>query len=59
MWLARAHAAAGRGDDALTWLERAYEADPVVDDLTTIRDPVWDGVRTQARFKAVLSKMGV
>jgi tetratricopeptide (TPR) repeat protein len=59
MWLARAHAAAGRGDDALTWLERAYEESASPDDLTTVCDPVWDGLRGQPRFQAVLRKMGL
>jgi TolB-like protein/DNA-binding winged helix-turn-helix (wHTH) protein/Flp pilus assembly protein TadD len=57
MWVARAHAAAGQGDEALAWLEQAYET--LVMDLTTIQDPVWDGVRAHPRFVVVLKKMGL
>lgn len=59
MWLARAHAAAGRSDEALTWLERTYEGSATAHDLTTIVDPVWDSLRDRPRFQAVLRKMGI
>jgi serine/threonine-protein kinase len=59
IWLAKAHAVVGRREEALDWLERAYELRVKPAELTTIRDPAWDSVRAAPRFRALLDKMGV
>jgi eukaryotic-like serine/threonine-protein kinase len=56
MWVARGHAAAGHTEEAVEWLERAYE---LVIEVSVIRDPVWDSVRDHPRFRGVMKKMGL
>jgi serine/threonine-protein kinase len=58
LWIARAHAAVGRGEAAIDWLEHAYAG---IDsyELTVMRDPVWNDLRGHPRFRALLEKMRV
>jgi hypothetical protein len=46
----------GRAEDALTVLERAIES-PAYHMIWIASDPVFDGVRDEARFEAVLRAM--
>jgi Flp pilus assembly protein TadD len=57
-WLARAYAASGDKERALTWLERAYEERDGWLTLAKV-DPTFDALREEPRFRAVLAKMGL
>jgi len=57
-WLARAYAASGDKERALTWLERAYEERDGWLTLAKV-DPTFDALREEPRFRAVLTKMGL
>jgi hypothetical protein len=48
----------GNQDQALAWLEKAY--DERADGLTWINvDPMLDTLRKQPRFKAIVKRMGL
>ena len=50
--------AAGMKEEALDWLEKAYDAhDPNMPYLSV--DPIFDDLRDQPRFQAILKKMGL
>jgi len=54
--LAAVHTGPGEKDRALEWLERAFEEH--CGGLVWVRhDPIWDGLREEPRFQALLSKM--
>jgi len=56
--LAAVHAGLGEQDRALEWLERAFEEHCGM--LTWVRhDPVWDSLREEPRFQALLRKMNL
>jgi len=56
--IARIHAGLGDREGALRWLERASEQH--VDHLVFIKvDPSWDGLRAEARFEAVVRRVGL
>lgn len=56
--LAAVHAGLGEKDRALDWLERAFEEH--CGGLAWVRnDPVWDGLREEPRFQALLGKMNL
>jgi serine/threonine-protein kinase len=56
--LAAVHAGLGEKDRALDWLERAFEEH--CGGLGWARyDPVWDSLREEPRFQALLSKMNL
>jgi serine/threonine protein kinase len=49
---------AGMKEEALDWFEKAYDAhDPNMPYLSI--DPIFDGLRNQPRFQAILKKMGL
>ncbi len=50
---------AGLGDKEKTyeWLEKAYEEQDVV--CFWLKDPVFDGLRSEPRFQALLKKVGL
>ncbi len=47
----------GEKNRALEWLEKAYEEHGVLDRLKV--DPVWDPIRGEQRFQAILKKIGL
>jgi len=51
------HAGLGERDQALAWLERAYEARDVHLIFLTV-DPKWDPLRSEPRFQALLARCG-
>ena len=54
--LAAVHTGLGEKERALEWLERAFEEH--CGGLSWMHyDPVWDGLREEPRFQALLSKM--
>ena len=56
--LALAYVGAGRRDEALTWLEKAFAARS--DELFFIKvDPAMDPLRSEPRFQAILKQMGL
>ncbi len=56
--IALAHTWMGNGGEALHWLERACdERAPWMTFLAV--DPIWDGIRNEPRFQAILTKMGL
>jgi hypothetical protein len=56
--LAAVHAGLGEKDRALEWLERAFEEH--CPQLAWLRyDLVWDALREEPRFQALLSKMNL
>ncbi len=58
LYLARAYVYLGDKDQALEWLERAYERrDPLLMAINTWRS--WDPIRRDPRFKAILASMGL
>jgi TolB-like protein/class 3 adenylate cyclase/Tfp pilus assembly protein PilF len=57
-YLPRFYIQLGETKKALDWLERAYEARPL-GLVTIIVDPAFDPLRTEARFQALLQKMGL
>lgn len=58
-WMARMHAALGNDGAALDWLERAASDPMNWSQLPTVRDPVWDRLRSHPRFLAVLERIGL
>lgn len=57
--LAMVYNGLGDDDNALTWLERAYEArDTLLSAFITV-DPNWDRLRTSSRFAAILKGMNL
>lgn len=58
LYLTRAYLNLDDKDQALEWLERAYERrDPLLMAINTWRS--WDPIRQDPRFKAILTKMGL
>jgi serine/threonine protein kinase/tetratricopeptide (TPR) repeat protein len=58
LYLARAYVYIDDKDQALEWLERAWERrDPLLIAIHTW--PSWDPIRQDPRFKAILTKMGL
>jgi tetratricopeptide (TPR) repeat protein len=56
-WIAVTYAALGQKDEAFSWLEKAVE---YYDSwLFMLQDPFWDPLRSDARFTALLKKMGI
>lgn len=56
-WIAKVHAALNEKELALTWLERGLATGAIG---TFIKDePVWDTIRSDARFGELLRRMGV
>src|SRR4051794_26389493 len=55
--MAQIHLGLGRWDDALDWLERAYEARDVHLILVPV-DPKWNPLRNDARLVALLKRCG-
>lgn len=51
------HAALGNVEDALTWLEKAYEERSFLAYLKI--DPALDNIRDEKRFRSILEKMGL
>jgi len=54
--LAAAAVAVGDLDAALTWLERSFDEEW---GLYTLRDPLWDPIRDDPRFKAIWDRVGL
>jgi TolB-like protein/Flp pilus assembly protein TadD len=55
--VASAYANLGEGDQAIRWLERAYEARlPYM--VTVNSDFIYDGIRSDPRFQSLMKKMG-
>ena len=46
----------GYKDQAIAWLERAYRAKDLVD---TLRDPMWDSLRSDPRFQDLVRKLAL
>jgi len=58
LYLAKKYVLIGKKEDALYWLEKATENPP--SDLPHINnDPVFDKIRSDPRFQAILKKMGL
>jgi len=56
-WIAEIYAHLGDKDSAMRWLERGYaERDGFV---VTLRDPVWDSLRSDARFRDLVRRIGL
>ena len=56
-WMAVAYVGLGEKDQALAWLEKAYEERDENMTLLDV-DPVFDSLRTEPRFAALLRRMG-
>jgi serine/threonine-protein kinase len=56
-WIAKLYAALNEKDRALTWLERGLAAGAI--GALYKDDPVWDAIRSDARFGDLLGRMGV
>ena len=54
--LAGAALAVGERDEALNWLERAFEEEG---GIYTLRDPLWDPIRPDPRFQALWDRVGL
>jgi pentatricopeptide repeat protein len=54
--MAAAALAVGEREDALSWLERAFEEEG---GIYTLRDPLWDPIRGDARFQALWDRVGL
>ena len=54
--MAAAALAVGNGEDALTWLERAFEEEG---GIYTLRDPLWDPIRGNPRFQVLWDRVGL
>jgi hypothetical protein len=54
--LAAAAVALGEMEEALTWLERAFEEEG---GIYTLRDPLWDPIRADPRFRAFSDRVGL
>ena len=57
VYLALYWAALGRNDKAFELLDSAYRAHALA--LTILANPVWDPLRSDVRFQALLSRMGL
>ena len=58
LWIAGLYAAIGARDEALDWIERAYnERSPTAPALLV--DPKFNTLRSDPRYQAVLSRMGL
>ena len=56
-WIAEIYVHLGDKDSAMRWLERGYaERDGFV---VTLRDPVWDSLRSDARFRDLVRRIGL
>jgi eukaryotic-like serine/threonine-protein kinase len=56
-WIAKLYAALNDKDRALTWLERGMAAGAI--GAFYKNDPVWDAIRSDARFGDLLRRMGI
>ena len=57
-WMGVLNAGLARNEEALQWLERAFEGHD--GSMVFLRvDPVFDGIRTDRRFMVLLNKMGL
>jgi serine/threonine-protein kinase len=54
--LAAAEVAVGNHDGALTWLERSFADEG---GIYTLRDPLWDPLRSDARFQALWDRVAL
>lgn len=54
--LAAAAVAVGELDEALDWLERAFEDEG---GIYTLRDPLWDPIRSDPRFQSFWDRVGL
>jgi TolB-like protein/Flp pilus assembly protein TadD len=54
--MAAAALAVGNGDEALNWLERAFEEEG---GIYTLRDPLWDPIRNDPRFQVLWDRVGL
>jgi len=54
--LAAAALAVGEKDEALNWLDRAFEEEGGV---FSLRDPLWDPVRSNPRFQSLWDRVGL
>jgi len=54
--LAAAAVAVGETEEALAWLERAFEEEG---GIYTLRDPLWDSVRSDPRFQSLWDRVGL
>jgi hypothetical protein len=58
IWLAEIHAFLDEKDQAFEWLEKAYEERSPM--LVYLRvEPLYDNIRSDPRFKAILKKIGL
>jgi hypothetical protein len=56
--VARVYVGLGDKDQALSWLERAY--DERSDHLVFVKvDPAWDSLRSEPRFVQILRRIGL
>jgi len=44
-------------DNGFEWMKKAYEGREIA--MTSLRDPVWDRVRSDSRFQAIFKKVGL
>ena len=56
VWIAELYTNAGEKDQALEWLEKAYEQHEGGDFLSLGVDPRWDPLRSDPRFQALLRR---
>ncbi|MBZ5545416.1 MAG: hypothetical protein LAO07_17340, partial [Acidobacteriia bacterium] len=57
VWIAELYTNAGEKDQALEWLEKAYEQHEGGDFLSLGVDPRWDPLRSDPRFQALLRRV--
>ena len=55
-YIAAIYGYGGDKDHAIEWLEKAYQARDLVDSL---RDPMWDSLRSDPRFQELVRKVGI
>src|SRR5215469_5989213 len=58
-WIGRFYIRAGNQDRALKWLRQDYEERGDDQVLTLMVDPVWDPLRSDARFKDLVRRVGL
>ena len=54
--IAAAAVAVGETEEALAWLERAFEEEG---GIYTLRDPLWDPIRSDPRFQSFWDRVGL
>ena len=57
--IALVHAGLGQNDEAIAWLDKAYQARSAFLYILSLKvDPRWDALRSDARFQDLLRRIG-